>query len=127
VIRISCVSLLDSRRSTTSWRTSTPDSLPRRMVSPTLFPGTWQPGDDPGQRQFVELKGSNTQGFALEGGGSLPSVTVAFETWGRLDQQRTNAILVLHALSGDSHAVGHLDRDTFRPAGGTDSLDRVHD
>jgi len=51
---------------------------------------------------------------------------VAFETWGRLDQQRTNAILVLHALSGDSHAVGHLDRDTFRPAGGTDSLDRVH-
>jgi len=75
-------------------------------VSPTLFPGTWQPGDDPGQRQFVELKGSNTQGFALEGGGSLPSVTVAFETWCRLDQQRTNAILVLHALSGDSHAVG---------------------
>jgi homoserine O-acetyltransferase len=75
-------------------------------VSPTSIPGTWQPGDDPGRRQFVELKGSNNQGFTLEAGGYLPSVTVAYETWGQLNQHRSNAVLVLHALSGDSHATG---------------------
>jgi homoserine O-acetyltransferase len=75
-------------------------------VSPPPIPGTWQVGDDPGRRQFVELKGSDNQGFGLESGSSLPSVTVAFETWGQLNQQRSNAVLVLHALSGDSHAVG---------------------
>jgi homoserine O-acetyltransferase len=75
-------------------------------VSSTSIPGTWQPGDDPGHRQFVELKGSDNQGFSLEAGGYLPSVTVAYETWGQLNQHRSNAVLVLHALSGDSHATG---------------------
>ncbi|MGD0690873.1 MAG: homoserine O-acetyltransferase [Acidimicrobiales bacterium] len=74
-------------------------------MSPTPIPGTWQTGDDPGHRQFVELKGSD-QGFALESGASLASVTVAFETWGQLNHSATNAVLVLHALSGDSHAEG---------------------
>jgi homoserine O-acetyltransferase len=36
----------------------------------------------------------------------LPAVTVAYETWGRLAPDASNAVLVLHALSGDSHAVG---------------------
>ncbi len=75
-------------------------------MSPTPIPGTWQVGDDPGRRQFVELKGNGNQGFVLESGSSLPSVTVAFESWGQLNQNRSNAVLVLHALSGDSHAAG---------------------
>jgi homoserine O-acetyltransferase/O-succinyltransferase len=74
-------------------------------VSPPPIPGTWQVGDDPGRRQFVELKYEST-GFSLENGASLASVTVAFETWGQLNQDRSNAVLVLHALSGDSHAEG---------------------
>jgi homoserine O-acetyltransferase len=74
-------------------------------VSRIPIPGTWQIGDDPGHRQFVELKGDE-QGFALEGGAALRSVTVAFETWGQLNNGATNAVLVLHALSGDSHAEG---------------------
>jgi homoserine O-acetyltransferase len=74
-------------------------------VSPTPIPGTWQIGDDPGHRQFVELKGGD-QGFALESGEALANVTVAFETWGQLNHGATNAVLVLHALSGDSHAEG---------------------
>lgn len=74
-------------------------------MSSTPIPGTWQIGDDPGRRQFVELK-SGDQGFSLEGGGSLSNVTVAFETWGQLNYSATNAVLVLHALSGDSHAEG---------------------
>ena len=74
-------------------------------MSPTPIPGTWQIGDDPGRRQFVELKGGD-QGFALESGEALANVTVAFETWGQLNHGATNAVLVLHALSGDSHAKG---------------------
>jgi homoserine O-acetyltransferase len=42
----------------------------------------------------------------LEAGGSLAAVTMAYETWGQLDAARSNAVLVLHALTGDSHAVG---------------------
>ncbi|GAY09428.1 homoserine O-acetyltransferase [Pseudonocardia sp. N23] len=42
----------------------------------------------------------------LEGGGELPGVRIAYETWGTLNAQRTNAVLVLHALTGDSHVVG---------------------
>jgi homoserine O-acetyltransferase len=33
-------------------------------------------------------------------------VTVAYETWGELAADRGNAVLVLHALTGDSHAIG---------------------
>jgi len=70
------------------------------------YPGVWSPGDDPGDRLFAVLGGEGTGAVALEGGGSLPEVTVAYETWGRPDAGRTNAVLVLHALTGHSHAVG---------------------
>ncbi len=42
----------------------------------------------------------------LELGGHLPEVEIAYETWGTLSSSRDNAVLVCHALSGDSHAVG---------------------
>jgi homoserine O-acetyltransferase len=42
----------------------------------------------------------------LEGGEKLGPITVAYETYGRLNDQRSNAILILHALSGDAHAAG---------------------
>lgn len=45
--------------------------------------------------------------FALERGGTLAEVAVCFETWGTLDPQRDNAILICHALSGDSHVARH--------------------
>jgi homoserine O-acetyltransferase len=64
--------------------------------------GAWHDGDDPGQRQFLRIE----QPFALEAGGSLPEVTVAYETWGTLAPDASNAVLVLHALSLDSHAAG---------------------
>ncbi len=59
-----------------------------------------------GGRRFAALFGAGSPGLDLEGGGHLPEVTVAFETWGALDADRGNAVLVLHALTGDSHAVG---------------------
>lgn len=42
----------------------------------------------------------------LESGEKLGPITLAYETYGRLDDQKKNAILVLHALTGDAHAAG---------------------
>jgi len=48
----------------------------------------------------------------LEHGGRLPRVTVAYETYGELNAARSNAVLVCHALSGDSHVASHGDDDS---------------
>jgi homoserine O-acetyltransferase/O-succinyltransferase len=61
----------------------------------------WREEDHPGRRQFADVGG-----LVLESGVSLPQVRVAFETWGELAPDRSNAVLVLHALTGDSHLVG---------------------
>lgn len=42
----------------------------------------------------------------LESGAVLPEVVVTFQTWGRLSSRADNAVLVEHALTGDSHVVG---------------------
>lgn len=47
----------------------------------------------------------------LESGGRLSEVTVCYETYGRLNARRDNAILVCHALSGDSHVARHDAED----------------
>lgn len=44
--------------------------------------------------------------FRLELGGVLPALTLRFETYGRLNDDRSNAVLVPHALSGDHHVAG---------------------
>ena len=42
----------------------------------------------------------------------MPEITVAFETYGQLSPRKDNAILICHALSGDSHVASHgLDDD----------------
>jgi len=43
-------------------------------------------------------------------GGRLEQVVVAYETWGQLNAAKDNAILVCHALTGDSHAIGWWSR-----------------
>ncbi len=47
----------------------------------------------------------------LECGGRLPAVTVTYETYGRLNPQCDNAVLICHALSGDSHVAQHDPQD----------------
>lgn len=44
--------------------------------------------------------------FALRDGSSLPAIRIAYETWGTLNADRSNAIMVFHALSGSHHAAG---------------------
>lgn len=69
-------------------------------------PLSWQPGDEPGGRRFARITTPDEAGLVLESGARLPGLTVAYETWGTLDESRANAVLVLHALTGDSHAAG---------------------
>jgi homoserine O-acetyltransferase len=47
----------------------------------------------------------------LELGEQLADVTVAYETFGTLDASRSNAVLICHALSGDSHVARHHPAD----------------
>lgn len=68
--------------------------------------GAWRPGDPPGRRRFATFFTERPQ--VLEAGGRLDHVEVAYETWGELDASRSNAVLVLHALTGDSHAAGPM-------------------
>jgi len=67
--------------------------------------GAWHEGADLGDRQRLAIGA-----LSLETGGALPQVHLAYETWGTLNAARDNAILVEHALTGDSHVAG--------PAGG---------
>ena len=50
--------------------------------------------------------------LTLESGENLGPVTLAYETYGRLNSERSNAVLILHALSGDSHVAGFHDGET---------------
>lgn len=91
------------------WQTAA-DSVPsgfiteanvRALLGKPPATGAWRDGDPLGDRRFVTLGAQ-----LLEAGGSLPSVRVAYETWGRLNDDASNAVLVLHALTGDSHVIG---------------------
>jgi len=55
--------------------------------------------------QFFKL-GSAAEPFVFASGDALPGITVAYETYGRLNARKSNAILLFHALSGSQHAAG---------------------
>jgi len=52
--------------------------------------------------------------LSLDSGARLSPVEVAYETYGELNARKTNAILVLHAFSGDAHAAG-ISHETGKP------------
>ncbi|MBT1678211.1 homoserine O-acetyltransferase MetX [Curtobacterium aurantiacum] len=90
------------------WQTTPEDSVPSTLVPGTELgtlgkppvTGAWRPGDHPGARHFASLDEQWVRG------GRLPAVRVAYETWGTLNAARDNAVLVLHAMTGDSHVTG---------------------
>jgi homoserine O-acetyltransferase len=74
---------------------------------PIPVTGAWRPGDEPGRRKFVTV--FEDRPLALRAGALLGPITVAYETWGTLSPSRDNAVLVCHALTGDSHAAGGVE------------------
>jgi homoserine O-acetyltransferase len=77
------------------------------MTEPHL--GYWNPGDPPGHRQFLTFENGEDHGLTVESGGRLENLTIAYETWGMLNASRTNAVLIEHALTGDSHVTGGIE------------------
>ncbi|HXX22151.1 MAG TPA: homoserine O-acetyltransferase [Terriglobia bacterium] len=67
--------------------------------------------DEPGSVGIVETKyltfAEPPNEMTLECGRTLGPITLAYETYGELNEARDNAILVVHALSGDAHAAGY--------------------
>ena len=51
----------------------------------------------------------------LERGGRLPRYDLMVETYGTLNAQKSNAVLVCHALSGDHHAAGYHGPEDTKP------------
>ena len=66
--------------------------------------GAWYNGAAFGTRKFLEFP--NDRPVALDSGKTLQQVTIAYETWGQLNSDKSNAILLCHAWTGDSHAAG---------------------
>lgn len=92
------------------WQTTSADTVPSAPVSEADVrllrarppaTGAWRDGDPTGDRNFSELGA-----FRTENGVELPVVRLAWESWGTLNDARDNAILICHALSGDSHVRG---------------------
>jgi homoserine O-acetyltransferase len=55
------------------------------------------------------------EGLALACGRRLPEFELLYETYGELNPQRSNAILICHALSGHHHAAGYHTEDDKKP------------
>ena len=62
--------------------------------------------EESGDRKFEQV--FETDPLPLDLGGSLGPITVAYESWGTPSPARNNAILIEHALTGDSHAAGDV-------------------
>jgi homoserine O-acetyltransferase len=66
-----------------------------------LVTGAWLEGQDPGERRFLEIGD-----LELESGVEIPNVRIAYQTWGELNAEKSNAILVNHAMTGWSDVPG---------------------
>ncbi len=65
---------------------------------------------------IVETKAFTYPGpLRLESGEELGPITVAYETYGSLNADKSNAVLIFHALSGDAHVAGFNSPDEKKP------------
>jgi len=102
------------------------------FYSGAVSPQNHQPSiDNPKMSEYLEhARGGDSVGIVkkrsftfarppkrmtLENGSKLGPVTLAYETFGALNPERTNAVLITHALSGDSHAAGYYHDDLDKP------------
>lgn len=79
----------------------TPEPVPGRSGGPSA---------PVGDRRYLDVGALTT-----ESGDVLPSITMAYESWGQLNDRGDNAVLVLHALTGDAHVVGPAGPDQPTP------------
>lgn len=86
------------------------DSVPTAFVTEALsqslrgtppVTGAWRDGDPLGNRQFCQAGPLET-----EHGDAIPHVRVAYQVFGEFNADKSNAVLVFHALTGDSHVTG---------------------
>ena len=63
------------------------------------------------ESQFITIKRS----LGLDCGRTLPEFTLAYETYGKLNPECSNALLICHALSGDQHAAGYYSTEDRKP------------
>lgn len=81
---------MDERQGTTVAAIGVP------LVTETLpVTGAWRHGDDPGARLFLTIGD-----LVLESGLTLPNIEIAYQTWGELNADKSNAVLINHALTG---------------------------
>jgi homoserine O-acetyltransferase/O-succinyltransferase len=66
----------------------------------------WRPGDEPGMRCFTTPVRLPLDVGVTPWGNAIDGVTVCYETWGTLNADASNAVLVLHGFTADSHAAG---------------------
>jgi homoserine O-acetyltransferase len=101
--------LLGKNSQTMDWQ-SPAESVPSAFVTEALqatlrgtppVTGAWRDGDHLGDRRFCQVGE-----FHTEHGETFPHVRIAYEVFGELNADASNAILLFHALTGDSHVSG---------------------
>jgi len=70
------------------------------------------------QTQYFHYDGE----IKLQSGATLGPITLAYETYGRLNEDRSNAILICHAWSGDAHVAGRHSPDDPKPGWWDDAV-----
>jgi len=80
---------------------------PSEPITNTAIAPTYQHSSTGNIPPASELSGSRTNNpTRLLRNGALPHVTMAYEAWGTLNEAQDNAVLILHALTGDAHVTG---------------------
>ena len=72
------------------------------------------PEDSVGLAESKIFTFAEEEPFRLESGATLSPVIVTYETYGRLNADRSNAVLIVHALSGSAHAAGYHSTDDVK-------------
>jgi homoserine O-acetyltransferase len=90
-------------------------ALKEGYVSAESDSNTWRAKDSVGivRRQYAHFD----EPLHLKGGGVLERFTLAYETYGHLNADHSNAVLICHALSGDSHVAGYYTSDPLEKPG----------
>jgi homoserine O-acetyltransferase/O-succinyltransferase len=68
------------------------------------------------------FKLTDKKDFLLESKELFGPITIAYETFGKLNENKDNAVLVVHALSGDSHVSSHYDNESKKKTGWWDTM-----